>query len=193
MPEYNPPFSHKPKSNDKYPIEVPPSDELLGGIINAIGDFFAGIGRGVKHLFTRHYCEVVTFDVRILDRTEVPATAGVAAAQTREFHVTAEFDSKGAECGCCEYRQFVRGRFINRMGGTQNYQIAGGSLDQTTFREDGYPSGGGYVPRGHRELPGTDVDKYLPDQKLGCKYESQDSPQCGLDERLELRGSWNDC
>jgi hypothetical protein len=184
--EYNPPFSHRPKRGDKFPIEVPPSDKVLDKILSAIGDFFAGIGRGIKHLFSSHYCELKNFNVTEPLTVPIQVPAGVAPARGKQFKVTAEFASNGAECGCCEYRQFVRGSCINQMGGIDNFQTAGGNLDETKFREDGYPSVGGFIPRGHRDRPETSVDRYLPDQKTGCKYESIDEPQCGLDQMLHL-------
>jgi hypothetical protein len=185
-------FSHIPESGDHFPIEPPP-DGSLDAILRTIADFFAGIGRGIKHIFSDHYCELKPGSFILVGpgaRMTIDQGAGFAPAHGKKFTVTAEFNSDGAECGCCEYRQFIRGT-VSKNGMKQTYMpgVAGGQLHESIFREDGVfdESTNTRTPRGHRDLSGSNVDQYKPNQKTGCRYETEDTPQCPLDMEMHLQ------
>ena len=73
-------------------------------------------------------------------------------------------------CDCCEFRQYVRGFF--ELNGT----VVPGPFPGFNFRfwqEDQDAAGGMY---GHRDRPGEDGDRYVPDQADGCIYLGRDTP-----------------
>jgi len=179
-------FSHTPETGDNFPIE-PPRDGALDKILGGLADFFKGIGRGIKHIFSSHHCEVTKFEVSNPVPVNIPAAGGVAAAIGKGFTVTAEFNSDGSECACCEYRQFVRGYFLHLNLPDAGPRIFGGSLDKVLFREDGYTDAAGILrPRGHRQNAGSNVDHYSREQSTGCRYESDDTPQCPQGDEVHL-------
>ncbi len=73
-------------------------------------------------------------------------------------------------CDCCEFRQYVRGFF--ELNGT----VVPGPFPGFNFRfwqEDQDAAGEMY---GHRDRPGEDGDRYVPDQADGCIYLGRDTP-----------------
>ncbi|AMV47794.1 hemopexin repeat-containing protein [Paraburkholderia caribensis] len=104
------------------------------------------------------------------------------------------FDSPGypSLCGCAEYRQFVKGRFLinNRPFILLLANPAGGAplpISPFQFREDGRTDES--IPfYGHRAAAGQDRGKYIPDQRTGCRFEGSDIPIIGggLGDRVEI-------
>ena len=99
----------------------------------------------------------------------------------RTFEVRADFESgAGDHCCCCEFRQRVRG-FTSLNGHDQPFQLPGGPLSRSRYREDGVFDhlGTGRVRfYGHRSDAAEPIDEYLgavdSDQANGCLYRSRD-------------------
>jgi hypothetical protein len=82
------------------------------------------------------------------------------------------------DCGCGEYRQFVRGSI--RVGGREAATTCSGPMDPKNFVEDcatGAPVPGGKVIMGHRDTPLPQISVYTdPDQATGCRFVGDDFP-----------------
>lgn len=110
---------------------------------------------------------------------------------TSPFEMDATFDSASGTCSCCQYRQYVQGRF-RRNGRQVTHLMAspdGGPPRRMlprprtggdgNFREDGIvsPRAGVNVFYGHRDEGTTDpTDRYLPHRNDGCTYHGTDAP-----------------
>ncbi len=96
------------------------------------------------------------------------------------FEMNADFASVG-DCMCCEYRQYIRGRFrIRGRDGTWvtlNHLLRFGiPLSPDHFYEDGFPNGDAY---GYRKFNGCS-DAFLPPPRLtGFQYRGTDFPGIG--------------
>jgi hypothetical protein len=105
-------------------------------------------------------------------------TTGSGARKAgEEFDMLATFaeDEGSSRCGCCEYRQYVRGNFTYN-GQPLVHHLPSGPLDPTTFLEDGI-LGALYGPHfGHRNEAGAWDDRYQPDRDDGCEYRGHDFP-----------------
>ncbi|MFN0139019.1 MAG: FeoB-associated Cys-rich membrane protein [Pyrinomonadaceae bacterium] len=100
---------------------------------------------------------------------------------TESFEMKAEFNGAPDPClcPCCEYRQYVRGKFTLN-GKKQKHALPDGDLHETDYREDGIPNEHGadmHGYYGHRDdNPQTDNDKYSPNRADGCVYFGWDEP-----------------
>jgi len=96
-----------------------------------------------------------------------------------EFDMLATFKAAPppCECGCCEYRQDVRGKFTYD-GQKLEHPLAGGNLSETDWQEDSDAATGRpwYGHRSDTASPGGDNDRYLPDRAIGCEYRGHDYP-----------------
>lgn len=129
-----------------------------------------------------HRCKVKSFDAP-KNRTGCVKTAGVNVVES--FEMDAEFEP---ECACCEYRQFVKGKF-EYDGAKLDHKLCDydgngtpDSLSETSYTEDGAQSGATCIQYGHR-VPGPGFsdnganDVYsMPNRATGCKYDGFDSP-----------------
>ena len=79
----------------------------------------------LKKLFGKPRCCVSRFDPPI---PRSGCQTGATFAR-ESFHMNADFDSSGdCACRCCEYRQYVRGRFLEN-GQPARHQLPSGPLD----------------------------------------------------------------
>lgn len=107
----------------------------------------------------------------------------------RQFYMNAEFQPLGnADCGACEYRQFIRGSF--RMNGRPFiHQLPDGQLHPKNWLEDGIVRSNGQKRYyGHRAHIGISGDLYSdPNRKSGCRYQGSDYPRLknGSSAKLE--------
>lgn len=119
-----------------------------------------------------------------------------AAAKSEYFEVDAHFLSlgRGCTCSCCEYRQFVRGRFTDATGADVRFDMPSGPLDPTRYCEDGAvdefgPGHHGYY--GHRDTSSSPGDEYTgPNARKGCTYKGNETVGCppGDSAQLEFLG-----
>ena len=166
-----------------------------------------GLGRFIRWFFDL-LCLIICFIKRLLGkrrccptRFDVPANRSgcqIGPTFAREsFNMNADFSSReSCECGCCEYRQYVRGRFLAN-GAAVTHQLPSGPLSATTFQEDGIPNfygAGSHAFYGHRADAGFPNDVYqAPDRATGCEYRGFDrpgisGPQDLYEVDLEFRG-----
>lgn len=115
---------------------------------------------------------------------DAPAKRSVTKNPTQlmeSFEMKAEFNSAPDPClcPCCEYRQYVRGKFTMR-GKKEDHALPDGDLHETDYREDGIPNehgAGKHGYYGHRDdNPQEDGDKYTPKRSDGCVYYGWDEP-----------------
>ncbi len=166
----------------------------------SLGDFIRKLRRLVclilcliRKLLGRPRCCPTRFDVP--DNRSGCQTAATFARES--FEMNADFSSgEPCRCGCCEYRQYVRGRFLFN-GRVHRHPLPGGPLSATTFQEDGIPnfySPGRHAFYGHRADPGFPTDVYrAPDRATGCEYRGFDQPgisgpRARYEVDLEFRG-----
>ena len=104
------------------------------------------------------------------------------------FRTASQFSSR-CNCSQFEYRQFIRGHFLQNRGGVQVADLAtqfgrlpSGSLT-AAFQEDGDTSDPTAQNYGHRTNPADDTpeDHYInganaDDQANGCRYRNEDFP-----------------
>jgi RHS repeat-associated protein len=96
------------------------------------------------------------------------------------FDMQADFiQGGGCCCGCCEYRQYVRGAFTVN-GKASPHPLPGGWLGHR-WLEDGIPNewgAGRHGYYGHRSDPDAANDRYqpLPDRLNACEYRGHDDP-----------------
>ena len=118
-----------------------------------------------------------------------------AAAKSESFDVHATFGAArglpafkfGCQCGCCEYRQFVRGTFTD--GGTGQpvlFDLPSGPLDATRYCEDGAidefgTNQHGYYGHRNHSTPG---DTY--GGLGGCSYEGNEKSSCPPSDTAHL-------
>jgi hypothetical protein len=115
---------------------------------------------------------------------EAPQNPSVdAAAKSEHFEMEAEFKSHGSKCrcACCEYRQFVRGRFTDAAGAAVRFDMPSGPLDPARYCEDGAvdefgPGRHGYY--GHRPTSSPGDEYTAPDARNGCVYRADETVSC---------------
>jgi hypothetical protein len=99
------------------------------------------------------------------------------------FEMEGDFASRGflCRCGCCEYRQFVRGSFSDAEGNAVRFDLPSGPLSAGDYHEDGAieefgPTTHGYY--GHRatSTPGDTYDG--TGSAKGCTYRANETPAC---------------
>jgi hypothetical protein len=98
------------------------------------------------------------------------------AAKSEYFEIEADFIQRGrCQCGCCEYRQFVRGRFTDANGADVRFDLPSGALSPSDYCEDGsideFGSGShGFYGRRSTSTPGDDYGG-----KLECNYRGRET------------------
>ncbi len=125
-------------------------------------------------------------------RFEVPLNpAPDPSVKSEHFEMEADFVARGrrCSCGCCEYRQFVRGTFTDGAGASVRFDLPSGALDASRYCEDGFidefgPGAHGYY--GHRKTssPGDAYDGGGPAK--GCTYRANETPACPPVESAHL-------
>jgi hypothetical protein len=113
------------------------------------------------------------------------------AVKSEHFEMEADFVARGrrCRCGCCEYRQYVRGTFTDASGSAIRFDLPSGALDTSRYCEDGAidefgPAAHGYY--GHRQTssPGDAYDGGGPAK--GCAYRANETPACPPAESAHL-------
>ena len=122
--------------------------------------------------FRRRRCCIKRFDAP-LNRSPNPN------AKSEKFDMEADVGSrpKGCSCGCCEYRQYVRGTFTNADGQAVRFDLPSGALDAAAYREDGHIFEYGVNKHGfygHRATSSAG-DAY---GAQGCQYRGTETPGC---------------
>ena len=144
------------------------------GQVPQVGGAFPGGGRlPFLHRLKRRRCCVQRFDAP-LNRSPN------ATAKSEEFDMEADFAARGkrCHCGCCEYRQFVRGTFTDGNGQAAHFDLPSGPLDSAVYREDGHIGEFALTEHGfygHRATS-TPGDEYTG--KMGCQYRGTETPGC---------------
>jgi hypothetical protein len=113
------------------------------------------------------------------------------AAKNEHFDMQGDFVARPRRCtcGCCEYRQYVRGTFSDAAGAPVRFDLPSGALDSATYCEDGYidefgPGKHGYY--GHRATSsaGDAYSGTAPSQD--CNYRANETPACPPAEAAHL-------
>jgi hypothetical protein len=114
-----------------------------------------------------------------------------AAVKSESFEMEADFGARApkCKCGCCEYRQFVRGTFSDAGGAAVRFDLPSGGLDPVTYCEDGAidefgPGAHGYYGRRARSSSG---DAYGgTGAAKGCTYRGNETPSCPPTDGVHL-------
>ena len=113
------------------------------------------------------------------------------AAKSEAFEMEAHFATKGSRCrcGCCEYRQYVRGTFTDGAGAGVRFDMPSGALDAARWCEDGAvdefgPGHHGYY--GHRDTSTAGDEYSAPDAAGGCTYHASETPSCPPTDGADL-------
>jgi hypothetical protein len=122
--------------------------------------------------FFKGRCQVGRFESPLNTSPE-----GVALSEY--FEMQADSASRPpARCRCCEYREFVRGTFTDAAGSAVRFDMPGGPLDPSAYRENGaIDEFGAGKPGfyGHRNTS-TPGDEYTGAD--GCAYRGRETVQC---------------
>lgn len=156
-----------------------------------VGDAFPGVPRiGVLRRipkilqFRRSRCCVKRFEAPLNSSTD-------ATAKSEAFEMEADFTARAprCRCGCCEYRQFVRGTFNDAAGAAVRFDLPSGALDPVAYCEDGAidefgPGAHGYYGRRTTSSPG---DAYGgTGTSAGCTYRANEKPSCPPTDSVHL-------
>ncbi|HEX8075175.1 MAG TPA: hypothetical protein VF545_09355 [Thermoleophilaceae bacterium] len=156
-----------------------------------VGDAFPGarrIGKVIRRipkiLQLCRSCRVKRFEAPLNSSTN-------ATAKSETFEMEADFVARAirCRCGCCEYRQFVRGTFSDAAGAAVRFDLPSGALDPVAYCEDGAIDefgAGAHGYYGHRSTssPG---DAYSGTGKLaGCTYRANEKPSCPPTDGVHL-------
>jgi hypothetical protein len=125
-------------------------------------------------------------------RFEAPLNSTAdASAKSEFFEMEADFAERRrrCRCGCCEYRQFVRGAFSDAGGATVRFDLPSGPLDSVDYCEDGAidefgPGRHGYY--GHRDTSSPGDAYSGPDATKGCTYRADEKPSCPPTDGVHL-------
>jgi hypothetical protein len=114
-----------------------------------------------------------------------------AAAKSESFEMEGDFDFRPPRyrCGCCEYRQFVRGTFTDAGGASVRFDMPSGALDPVRWCEDGaideFATGQhGYY--GHRGTSSPGDEYSGTGARAGCTYRAREEPSCPPSESAHL-------
>jgi hypothetical protein len=132
----------------------------------------------------RSSCCVKRFDAPFNSTTD-------PAVKSEYFEVEADFTARGGrcKCGCCEYRQFVRGTFTDAGGAAVRFDLPSGALSPGDYCEDGSidefgPASHGYY--GHRSTSSSG-DAYGGSGKAkGCTYRGHETAGCPPTDGVHL-------
>ena len=129
----------------------------------------------------RSQCCVKRFDAPVNSVTD-------ATAKSESFEMETDFVARApkCKCGCCEYRQFVRGTFTDAAGAAVRFDLPSGPLDPATYCEDGAidefgPGKHGYYGRRSTSSPG---DAY--GGTAGCQYRANEEASCPPTDGVHL-------
>jgi len=151
--------------------------------------------RGLPKLlpFLRQGCCVRQFEAP-LNTNQDPA------AKSESFEIEADFATRGrrCRCGCCEYRQFVRGAFSDAAGARVRFDLPSGPLDPRDYREDGTIDEFGHDRPGyygHRDTSSPGDAYGGGGAEKGCRYRANETPSCPPTDgaHLEFLGLVVDC
>ena len=125
-------------------------------------------------------------------RLDAPVNASAnATAKSESFEMEADFVSKARKCrcGCCEYRQYVRGTFSDAAGAAVPFDMPSGPLDPATYCEDGAidefgPGKHGFY--GHRATSSAGDTYGGTGASSGCNYRGQETSSCPPAESAHL-------
>jgi hypothetical protein len=117
-----------------------------------------------------------------------------AAVKSEDFEIAASFGprtprSRGCQCNCCEYRQYVRGTFSDAAAAPVRFDMPSGALDPTTYCEDGSidefgPGKPGYY--GHRGTSSPGDTYSGAGATKGCSYSASETVRCPTSEGVHL-------
>jgi hypothetical protein len=125
-------------------------------------------------------------------RFEAPLNVSTnATAKSESFEIEADFIARAPKCrcGCCEYRQFVRGTFSDAGGAAVRFDLPSGGLDPVTWCEDGAIDEFGAGAHGYygRRATSSSGDAYGgTGTSQGCKYRANETPSCPPTDGVHL-------
>jgi hypothetical protein len=157
-----------------------------------VGDRAPGLPRKGSFLHRLPFIQRLRRSRCCVKRLDAPVNPSAdATAKSEHFEVEADFVARGAkcQCGCCEYRQYVRGTFSDAAGAPVRFDLPSGALDPASYCEDGAidefgPGAHGYY--GHRSTssPG---DAYAGAGKsASCTYRGNERPSCPPTDGVHL-------
>ena len=159
----------EPKEGDAFPVRASalPRPQPIGNV------FLERITRLLP--IWRPSCCVRRFDAPL-------NSAPDPTVKSEFFEIEADFVGRGrrCQCGCCEYRQFVRGTFSDSGGGVR-FDLPSGALDPGAFCEDGAidefgPGKHGYY--GHRATSSQGDAYGGTGATEGCTYAAEETAGC---------------
>ena len=113
------------------------------------------------------------------------------AVKSAEFEMHAAFrnDGRRCRCGCCEYRQYVRGTFTDAAGAAVRFDMPSGALDPARWCEDGavdeFGTGRhGYY--GHRDTSSPGDEYSSPTGSKACTYRGREAASCPPTDGADL-------
>ena len=114
-----------------------------------------------------------------------------AAAKSESFEIEADFVTRApkCKCGCCEYRQFVRGTFTDAGAGAVRFDLPSGALDPARYCEDGAIDEFGPGKHGYygRRATSSGGDAYGGSGgSTGCNYQANEKPSCPPTDGVHL-------
>ncbi|HKP91532.1 MAG TPA: hypothetical protein VJT75_16320 [Thermoleophilaceae bacterium] len=126
------------------------------------------------------------------DRFDAPVNAiADAAVKSESFEIEADFVARARQCrcGCCEYRQFVRGTFTDAAGAAVRFDMPSGALDPARYCEDGAIDefgAGSHGFYGHRDTSSPGDEYGAPHGNRGCDYRGNETPSCPPADAMHL-------
>ena len=134
--------------------------------------------------FRRSRCCIKRFEAPLNTSTD-------PAAKSESFDIEADFASHGrkCKCGCCEYRQFVRGTFTDAAGAAVRFDMPSGPLDPVRFCEDGAIDEfgvGAHGFYGHRNTSSPGDEYGGTGAQKGCSYRANEAPGCPPTDSVHL-------
>lgn len=168
-------LSREPGEQPEFPIPRPHGLSLVDQL------------RGIIWPPSKAFCCVRRFAAPLHVQTD-------AAAKSEFFEMAASLGSptggpileRGCRCGCCEYRQFVRGTFTDANGTAVLFDLPSGPLSATHFCEDGAIDefgAGKHGFYGHRDTS-TPGDAY--GGTGACTYHGNETSSCPPTDTMHL-------
>ncbi|MDQ3933642.1 MAG: hypothetical protein M3340_03315 [Actinomycetota bacterium] len=125
-------------------------------------------------------------------RFEAPLNSSTdATAKSESFEMEADFVARApkCQCGCCEYRQFVRGTFTDAGGAAVRFDLPSGALDPAVYCEDGAIDefgAGKHGYYGHRATSSSGDAYGGTGASKGCTYRANEKPSCPPTDGVHL-------
>ena len=125
-------------------------------------------------------------------RFEAPLNSSAdPTVKSEYFEIEADFGARRrrCRCGCCEYRQYVRGTFNDSAGAPVPFDMPSGPLDPARYCEDGFidefgPGKHGYY--GHRDTSSPGDEYTGTGAAKGCTYRARETASCPPAEGAHL-------